>query len=76
MGVLEKAMQLADQDPDAEGDDDDEEEGRSEAPRVGGRIKSAGVALMQPRTLNGLPSSQARGMFHSLPQQLSGRTVG
>lgn len=75
MGVLEKAMQLADQDPDAE-DDDDEEEGRREAPRVGGRIKSAGVALMQPRTLNGLPPSQARRMFHSLPQQLSGWTVG
>lgn len=75
MGVLEKAMQLANQDPDAEGDDD-EVEGQSEAPRVGGRKKSAGVALMQPRNLNSLPSSQARGMFHSLPQQLSGRTVG
>lgn len=38
IGVLEKAMKLANQDPDAEGDDD-EDEGQSQAPRVGGRKK-------------------------------------
>lgn len=36
MGVLEKAMQLANQDPDAEGDDD-EVEGQNEAPRPAAR---------------------------------------
>lgn len=45
MGVLEKAMKLANQDPDTVGDDD-EDEGQSEAARVGGREKSAGVVLM------------------------------
>lgn len=39
MGVLEKAMQLANQDPDTVGDDDDEEEGQSEAAKVGGRVE-------------------------------------
>lgn len=38
IGVLEKAMKLANQDPDEEGDDD-EDEGPSQAPRVGGRKK-------------------------------------
>lgn len=38
MGVLEKAMQLANQDPDAVGDDDDEEEGHSAAAKVGERV--------------------------------------
>lgn len=39
IGVLEKAMKLANQDPDTVGDDDDEEEGPSEAARVRGRTK-------------------------------------
>lgn len=69
MGVLEKAMKLANQDPDTVGDDD-EDEGQSEAARVGGREKSAGVVLMQLEWF-----AFIKGMFHCLPQQLSGQTV-